>query len=68
MALVAEDLTIDEAVGLGFYDQPHMNREIKQFTGYTSGQMKGEPGLLSQLTIARRYALGGQMHPIISDT
>jgi AraC-like DNA-binding protein len=68
VALVAEDLSIDEAVGLGFYDQPHLTREIKQFTGYTPGQMKSEPSLLAQLTIARRYALGGQVHPIISDT
>ena len=53
---------------MGFYDQPHMNREIKQFTGYTPRQMKDEPGLLSQLTVAQRYALGGKVHPIISDT
>jgi methylphosphotriester-DNA--protein-cysteine methyltransferase len=69
VALVAEDLSIDGAVGLlGFYDQPPMNREIKQFTDYTPGQMKSEPGLLAQMPIAQRYALGGQAHPIISDT
>ncbi|MBT2187495.1 AraC family transcriptional regulator [Sphingobium nicotianae] len=68
VALLAEGVSIDEAIGMGFYDQPHMNREIKQFTGYTPGQMRSEPGLLAQLTIAQRYALGGQVHPIISDT
>lgn len=68
VALLAEQVSIDQAVGMGFYDQPHMNREIKQFTGYTPRQMKDEPGLLSQLTVAQRYALGGKVHPIISDT
>jgi len=68
VALVAEDMAIDDAVGLGFYDQSHMNREIRQFTGYTPGQMKTEPTLLAQLTFAQRYSLGGQVHPIISDT
>ena len=57
-----------EAVGRGFYDQSHMIREIKQFTGYTPRQIRTEPAVLSQLTIANRYALGGQVHPIISDT
>jgi AraC-like DNA-binding protein len=68
VALLAEQVSIDQAVGMGFYDQPHMNREIKQFTGYTPRQMKSEPGLLAQMTVAQRYALGGQVHPIISDT
>ncbi len=68
VALVAENVSIDVAVGMGFYDQPHMNREIKQFTGFTPGQMRTDTAMLGQLTIAQRYALGGQVHPIISDT
>lgn len=68
VALAAEHVSIDQAIGMGFYDQPHMNREIKQFTGITPGQMRTDPGLLAQLTIAQRYALGGLVHPIISDT
>lgn len=68
VALLAEGRSLDEAIGMGFYDQSHMNREIKQFTGYTPGQIRGEPGALAQLTIAGRYALGGRVHPIISDT
>ncbi|MBO9669929.1 MAG: helix-turn-helix transcriptional regulator [Sphingobium sp.] len=68
VALVADDVSFDDAVGRGFYDQSHMIREIKHFTGMTPGQMKAEPGVLAQLTIANRYALGGHVHPIISDT
>ncbi len=68
VALVADDVSFDEAIGRGFYDQSHMIREIKQFTGMTPGQMKAEPGALAQLTIAHRYALAGQVHPLISGT
>lgn len=68
VALVADGASSGEAVGRGFYDQSHMIREIKRFTGYTPRQIRAEPGVLSQLTIANRYALGGQVHPIISDT
>jgi len=68
VALVADNVSIDDAVGRGFYDQSHMIREIKQFTGMTPRQIKAEPGLLAQLTIASRYALTGHVHPIISET
>lgn len=68
VALVADGATLEDALGRGFYDQSHMIREIKQFTGYTPGQIRSEPGVLAQLTIANRYALGGQVHPIISNT
>jgi AraC-like DNA-binding protein len=68
VALLADDVAIDEIVGRGFYDQSHMIREIKHFTGMTPGQMKAEPTALAQLTIANRYALAEQVHPIISRT
>ncbi len=68
VSLVADDASIEEVVGRGFYDQSHLIREIKQFTGFTPGQIKAEPSVLAQLTIARRYALGGRVHPLISDT
>ncbi len=50
-----------------FYDQSHMIREIKQFTGLTPRKMR-DPGMLAKLTIAQRRALEGQVSPIISDT
>jgi AraC-like DNA-binding protein len=68
VALVADGATLDDALGRGFYDQSHMIREIKQFTGHTPGQIRSEPGVLAQLTIANRYALGGKVRRIISDT
>jgi AraC-like DNA-binding protein len=66
--LVAGHISLDEATGRGFYDQSHMIREIKQFTGMTPRQIRDEPGVLAQLTIANRYALAGQVHPLISGT
>ncbi|HEU0043001.1 AraC family transcriptional regulator [Sphingomonas sp.] len=52
----------------GFYDQSHMIREVKQFTGLTPRRMREAPGALTKLTIAHRRALEGQVHRIISDT
>lgn len=51
----------------GFYDQSHMIREIKQFTGLTPRRMR-DPGVLAKLTIVQRRALEGQVARIISDT
>ncbi|KQT32491.1 AraC family transcriptional regulator [Sphingomonas sp. Leaf412] len=58
----------DALVSGGFYDQSHLNREIKQFAGMTPRQMRAAPGLLSHLTISQRRALEGQVSTIISDT
>jgi AraC-like DNA-binding protein len=68
VSLVADGASIDEVVSRGFYDQSHLIREIKQFTGFTPGQIQAEPTILAQLTIAQRSALGGKVHPLISDT
>jgi AraC-like DNA-binding protein len=68
VSLMADGVSIDDVVGRGFYDQSHMIREIKQFTGFTPRQIRAEPSLLAQLTIANRYALSGSVHPIISKT
>ncbi|MHA6719097.1 helix-turn-helix transcriptional regulator [Sphingomonas sp. RS6] len=68
VSLVSEGASIDDVVSRGFYDQSHLIREIKHFTGYTPGQIRAEPSLLAQLTIARRTALEGVVHPIISGT
>ena len=68
VALVSESQSVDDLIARGFYDQSHLIREIKQFTGHTPRQIKAEPSLLSQLTISQRVALGGQVSPLISDT
>lgn len=66
--LVANNARMDDVAGYGFYDQSHMIREIKHFTGFTPGKMKTDPGILSQLTIEHRVAMGGKVHPLISET
>ncbi len=68
VALVADGDGIDDVIARGFYDQSHLIREVKQFTGLTPRQIQAAPTILAQLTILQRTALGGQVHPLISDT
>ena len=67
-AMLATGEPLDDALERGFYDQSHMIREIKQFTGLTPGQIKDEATMLSRMTITQRSALGGKVSPLISDT
>ena len=68
VAFATQGEQLDDIIARGFYDQSHMIREIKQFTGLTPRQIKAEPTLLSRLTILQRHALGGQVSPLVSDT
>lgn len=68
VAMVAGEEAVADVIDRGFYDQSHMIREVKQFTGLTPRQIRAEPGMLSQLTIAQRSAFGGQVSPLISET
>jgi AraC-like DNA-binding protein len=68
VALASGRTSLDEVIDRGFYDQSHLIREIKQFTGLTPRQIAADPPLLARLTIAQRHALGGQVGPLISDT
>jgi AraC-like DNA-binding protein len=68
VAMASHDADIDLLIADGFYDQSHMIREIKQFTGLTPGQVRGEVAQLTQMTIERRHALMGKVHPIISNS
>jgi AraC-like DNA-binding protein len=68
IAFATEGEELDDIIARGFYDQSHLIREIKQFTGLTPRQIKAEPTVLSRLTILRRHALGGQVSTLISDT
>ena len=52
----------------GFYDQSHLIREVKQFTGLTPRRLREDPGLLARLTIAQRTALAGKVHRVVSET
>ena len=67
-ALASGAATLEALLAEGFYDQSHLIRELKRFTGMTPRQMRESPTLLAQLTISQRQALHGIVHPIISDT
>jgi len=68
VAMRGHDLSFDDAVGRGFYDQSHLIREVKQFTGLTPKQIRDNPTALAALTVTQRAALAGQVKPLISDT
>ena len=68
VALANGAMALDDLICDGFYDQSHLIRELKQFTGLTPRQLRTEPNALAQLTMTQRLALGGQVHPIISET
>ncbi len=52
----------------GFYDQSHLIREVKHFTGLTPKRLRDEPGMLAALTITQRRALEGQVARLVSET
>jgi AraC-like DNA-binding protein len=68
VALASEAETLDDVIERGFYDQSHMIREIKQFTGMTPRQFHAEPTLLSQLVTAQRTALGDKVPALVGRT
>lgn len=68
VAMRGRDLSFDDAVGRGFYDQSHLIREVKQFTGLTPKQIRDNPTALAALTVTQRAALSGQVKSMISDT
>jgi AraC-like DNA-binding protein len=68
VALASGEATLDELIDHGFYDQSHLIREMKHFTGLTPRQMRTEPTLLAQLTMTQRHALSGQVSRLITDT
>lgn len=67
-AIAAHDDATEVVITQGFYDQSHLIRELKQFTGRTPGQIRSNPGPLAELTISQRRRLHGVVSPIISDT
>lgn len=58
----------DMGLGLAFYDQSHLIREIKAFTGLTPSQLKSGQSPLTQATMDGRRALGGKVSGLISDS
>lgn len=68
VAIAGGTATADDLIADGFYDQSHLIREIKQFTGRTPRQMRSEPGVLAQLVTERRRELEGRVAPLFIET
>ena len=52
----------------GFYDQSHLIREVKQFTGLTPRRLRNDPGALTRLTMTHRRALAGRAPRMVVET
>ncbi len=66
--LAAGDSLDDTELGLSFYDQSHLIREIKQFTGLTPTELKAGSSLLTTATMLERGKLGDSVSPLISES
>ncbi|MBL0923876.1 MAG: AraC family transcriptional regulator [Sphingomonadaceae bacterium] len=58
----------DTGLGLAFYDQSHLIREVKQFTGLTPGQLRAGESELTRATMDGRRALGSKVSRLISES
>lgn len=58
----------DTGLGLAFYDQSHLIREVKQFTGLTPRQLRDGRSELTRATMEGRRSLGGKVNPLISES
>jgi AraC-like DNA-binding protein len=67
-ALAHGDSLDDAGLGLAFYDQSHLIREVKQFTGLTPSQLRTGQSQLTQVTMDGRRALGSKVSSLISDS
>jgi AraC-like DNA-binding protein len=67
--LLAKGDSLDDTdLGLSFYDQSHLIREIKQFTGLTPTELKAGSSLLTEATMRERGKLGDSVSPLISES
>ncbi len=66
-ALVEADLDEADFVRDAFYDQSHMIRELKLFTGTTPAKLRKQEGELADL-IDRRIEYVGQINPLSAQT
>ncbi len=67
-ALARGDSLDDTGLSLAFYDQSHLIRELKAFTGLTPRQLKAGESQLTQVTMDGRRSLGGKVSTLISDS
>lgn len=67
-ALAHGDSLDDAGLALAFYDQSHLIREVKQFTGLTPTQLRAGQSELTEMTMKGRRSLGGKVGSLISDS
>lgn len=67
-AMVTDGEDVCDLLARGFYDQSHLIREIKQFTGCTPRQLRANAASLAHLTIGARSALEGKVNMLVSET
>lgn len=67
-ALAHGDSLDDSGIALSFYDQSHLIREVKAFTGLTPSQLKSGQSELTQATMDGRRSLSGKVGPLISES
>lgn len=63
IALAKHEAGVEELVDHGFYDQSHMIREIKHFTGVTPKTIAEDLPTLATLTLKRTEVSG--LHPLV---
>jgi AraC-like DNA-binding protein len=66
--LASGDSLDDSSLAFAFYDQSHLIREVKQFTGLTPSQLKSGASLLTDATIRGRGDMRGKVDPLISES
>jgi AraC-like DNA-binding protein len=66
--LAAGDSLDDTELGLSFYDQSHLIREVKQFTGLTPTELKAGSSILTEATMRERSKLGDSVSPLVSES
>jgi AraC-like DNA-binding protein len=66
--LAVGDSLNDTELGLSFYDQSHLIREIKQFTGLTPSELKAGHSILTEATMRERGKLGNSVSPLVSES
>ncbi|MEE9432814.1 MAG: helix-turn-helix domain-containing protein [Sphingorhabdus sp.] len=66
--LAQGDSLDDSELGLAFYDQSHLVREVKQFTGMTPTQLRAGKAELTKATMRGRKAMDGKVSKLISDS
>jgi methylphosphotriester-DNA--protein-cysteine methyltransferase len=66
IALAKGEVNADALIGEGFYDQSHLIREIKAFTGVTPKKFAEDLPTLAQLMMKRTEFEG--LHPLVTQT